>query len=242
MDFLRANFILEGVVEDLSGGFLRDAVERMAEAVRIDPEDFYGNGPHSEKPSRAGAAKMAKSVRKAAQHPKDWWNKHQKAAMYRKAGATKAGARAYADAHKNTVNAKRYDEATPDQAREYARQRAAALTAKGKTKDTKTFSGTPSSPAMKSATKASAPYPDYKLKGPTESDDQYISMKSVMGKPAMSGSKIPGTNKKIVKVRPGKLDKDKTIKMTSVLKQKTEAVKTKLRFYKKQYRDQQDEG
>jgi hypothetical protein len=100
MDFLQANSLLEGVQEDLELGFLSEAMNKLGEAIRIDPHNFYGTGPIAD-PSRKGAAKAARSVRKSAntpdepgEHKRQRWNTGQKAAMYRKAGADKGSDRA----------------------------------------------------------------------------------------------------------------------------------------------------
>lgn len=99
--------VLEATRDALGAGELSYAQECLAEAIRINPDDFYGSGP-IKNATRSGAAKMARSVRSAADKPgkSQWWHQHQKAALYRQAGAHKKADDLYKKAHANTVDAK----------------------------------------------------------------------------------------------------------------------------------------
>lgn len=95
MDFLQANFVLEDALEDFRGGYFEDALARLAEVVRL---------PVS-KGDRPGAAGIMRTVRGAADKG-DWKAKETKSKLYKLAGANKSAARNDDKIKKNTVDVK----------------------------------------------------------------------------------------------------------------------------------------
>lgn len=95
MDFLQANFVLEDALEDLRGGYLDEALARLAEIVRLPVP----------KGDRGHAARIVRTVRGAADKG-DWKAKETKSKLYKLAGAKSAAARTDAGVRKNTIDVK----------------------------------------------------------------------------------------------------------------------------------------
>lgn len=208
MDFRQANFILEGVVEDLAGGFLRDAAAALTEAA--DSAREYARERAAKAPPKKKAAQGVPSTPSMA-----------------------AAKPAYPEYKlRGPMPPKPTKEGIVGNYLKGVKDRAAML---GKNAIELGVAAAQGGEAgvVKAATSGKLKHPALKKK---EEADEYISMKSVAHKPKDAGSKIPGTTKKVVKVRPGKLDKPQgsTLSFKSLMQQKIEAVKTKIRFLRRQ--------